>query len=557
MLSWFLHLPVMLGRDEGLDEIENEPLADDLELGAEIPDWTPSSHELQALQQAHDNAGVPFLRRFVRLLKQGGARPEVVRWTSGNFHCPACEQARRPLARTPSSVPGSSRFNGIIGMDTFEMTNAYSQKTEVWLHVLCWGTSYGIAERMSSKEAVETWRAYSTCWRRYFGDADVAVVDLGTEFQSPFSEAIGMGGALLHPVDVESPWLNGRTERRHGELRHQIELMLAEMVPQSDEEWLSMVAAAVMARNSYHNEKGFSPLQRVLGLQPRLSGDLCQEGWPDSIFEGPLQSMRRSADIRHAANRAYLEQQHRDRLLQAMRTRHRMPGVPLVPGMRVWVWRKPARGRQEGWYGPGVILAKTGSGAFVQIKGALWKVSEQQMRPQTEEDKLGWDLVHRFLHHLKHELAQDQPLRRRYIDCTREPVPNENDVPGFPTMPAPEGWSPDQEPEGDLPTGEVRPREEVADEIGEVLEPPRRRIRVDEAQDGSFPFRGTSTALPQRDVQPTSFLQSQVEIAQKGIVKLSALPTDAHRDLFLKGSRLKESRALEDVLEPIYGPKQI
>eukprot|EP00971_Amphidinium_carterae_P037996 747121-Amphidinium_carterae.1 len=189
---------------------------------------------------------------------------------------------------------------------------------------------------------------------------------MGTEFRSPFSEMIGMTGAFLHVIDVESPWLNGRTERSHQELRRQLELMLVEMQPQSDAEWLAMVASATAARNASHNEKGFSPIQRVLGAAPRISGDLCLDGWPDSIYEGPLEAMRRSAQIRHTANRAYLEQQHRSRLRAALRTRHRRSDVPLVPGMRVWIWRKPQRGRLPGWYGPGLILVKTTSGAYVQ-----------------------------------------------------------------------------------------------------------------------------------------------------------------------------------------------
>eukprot|EP00971_Amphidinium_carterae_P139107 2756919-Amphidinium_carterae.3 len=202
--------------------------------------------------------------------------------------------------------------------------------------------------------------------------------------------------------------------------------MLSEMVPNSDEEWLGMVAAASLSRNSAHNSQGFSPMQRVLGVAPRIAGELCTSGFPDAMLEGPLASMRRAAEIRHVASKAYLQQQHRDRLKTAMRTRHRVMPYDITPGMRVWTWRKPIHGRRAGWYGPGVVLAKTSSGAFVQVRGALWKVPEQHMRPQSEEDKLGWDLVNRFLHHLKHELAQDQPLRRRFVDCTRDGPPDDD-----------------------------------------------------------------------------------------------------------------------------------
>eukprot|EP00971_Amphidinium_carterae_P174144 3451668-Amphidinium_carterae.1 len=240
---------------------------------------------------------------------------------------------------------------------------------------------------------------------------------------------VGMTGAFLHVIDVESPWLNGRTERSHQELKNQIDLMLMEVIPQSEEEWLAVVASATAARNASRNEKGFSPIQRVLGTAPRVAGELCMDGWPDSIYEGPLQAMRRSADIRHVANRAYLEQQHRARLRTALRIRHRRMVTPLTPGMRVWIWRKPQRGRLPGWYGPGP-----------PVSGALWKVTEQNMRPQSEDDKLGWEMVKRFLHHLKNDMAQEKPLKKRYVDCTREPAPQEEDTPAYPMEARPEGF---------------------------------------------------------------------------------------------------------------------
>eukprot|EP00971_Amphidinium_carterae_P291425 5785768-Amphidinium_carterae.2 len=568
--------PVLLQPDEELAQLEaGEAEGEDLpEEETEEADWAPSEQERNAIKHAHDNAG--------------GARAEVVQWVSHHFTCEQCLASKRPLARLPSSVPGSSRFNAILGLDTFQLTNPQTKEQEWWLECICWGTSYSIVERVSSKAAISVWKAYSTAWRRYFSDPDVMVVDMGTEFRSPFAEMVGMTGTFLHVIDVESPWLNGRTERAHSELRHQIELMLMEVVPQNDEEWLSVVASARAARNASHNEKGFSPIQRVIGSTPRLAGELCVDGWPDAIYEGPLQAMRRSSDIRHAANRAYLKQQHRSRLRVAMRTRHRKPDVPLTPGMRVWVWRKPQRGRLPGWYGPGLILCKTTSGAYVQVSGALWKVTEQNMRPQSADDQLGWEMVKRFLNHLKHETAQERPLRKRYLDCTREPAPREVDAPTYPEEERPPDFNQEEleaeqaeqdaarqeelpvveNGENEIPVaealdeemlrGDIRPRPEE-DQEGE--EPPQRRARVEE-----FPYRGTTTPLPTRMTRPSSSWtghcvgNGQQEVmdimyqVEKGIVQVHQLPENL-RPLFLQGSRLKESKAVMNTLVPMSGPE--
>eukprot|EP00971_Amphidinium_carterae_P335285 6471060-Amphidinium_carterae.1 len=209
------------------------------------------------------------------------------------------------------------------------------------------------------------------------------------------------------------------------------------------------------------------------------------------------------------------------------------------------------------------------------------------MRPQTEEDKLGWDLVNRFLHHLKHELAQDQPLRRRFVDCTREGPPEDDhlipedlnvrdeepiveeelaealpDSSQQPQLAEEIIADPVSESPGTLPDVEDTPameqRGEVrAAEVDEHIERPRQRarIQVDEGSGGSFPFRGTSTAMGSRDPTPQHQWLNSADIlfeeAKKGTVIVEDLPTQQHKDLFLKGSRLKESKAVEHVLDPL------
>eukprot|EP00971_Amphidinium_carterae_P335234 6470955-Amphidinium_carterae.1 len=130
--------------------------------------------------------------------------------------------------------------------------------------------------------------------------------------------------------------------------------MRAEHAPSSDAEWVAMVATAVSVRNSAPGAKGFSPIQRVLGRQPRIAGSLTSDSWVDSVYEGPMTSIQKSADLRYIAQKAYAEQQHRDRLLLAVRGRHRLAPTQVTAGQRVWVWRRPLRGRASGWYGPGL-----------------------------------------------------------------------------------------------------------------------------------------------------------------------------------------------------------
>eukprot|EP00971_Amphidinium_carterae_P197091 3911846-Amphidinium_carterae.1 len=168
-----------------------------------------------------------------------------------------------------------------------------------------------------------------------------------------------------------------------------------------------------------------------LTRQPRIAGSLTSDSWVDSVYEGPMTSIRKSADLRYIAQKAYAEQQHRDRLLLAVRGRHRLAPTQVTAGQRVWVWRRPLRGCASGWYGPGLVIATEGhNNAYVHIRGSLWRVTPRvptvHLRHQSHEDRIGWDMVQRFLSDdsdLRHGQAAEQPLRRKYVDCTREPPP--------------------------------------------------------------------------------------------------------------------------------------
>eukprot|EP00971_Amphidinium_carterae_P323139 6422012-Amphidinium_carterae.1 len=170
-----------------LDDNEQEDAAEELE-DSDIEDgetetlWQSTGAERQAIHQAHDNSGHPQLRRFLRMLRQGGVRKEVLQWVSKSFSCEQCLRAGRLAALTPVHIPGTHRFNCVIAADTCDLKNEFHDGTEHWLHILCHGTGYQIVERLKSMEK-------------------------------------------------ESPWQNGACERSHQEIRKQLEIMRAEHAP--------------------------------------------------------------------------------------------------------------------------------------------------------------------------------------------------------------------------------------------------------------------------------------------------------------------------------------
>ena len=173
---------------------------------------------------------------------------------------------------------------------------------------------------------------------------------------------------------------------------------------------------------------------------------------PGMIIEGPLDAVRRSEHLRGVAREAWAKLQSRERLLRSLRARNRGQGYIFRVGQQVWVHRKPLSGRAAAWYGPGTIASLTPTGAFVMMRGSLWKCNSASLKPQTSEDALADEMVRRYLAALRTDMSREGlRTQRRYVDCSREPPP------------APEREGPPEEEEVRQAAGQVHevPQEPV------------------------------------------------------------------------------------------------
>eukprot|EP00971_Amphidinium_carterae_P286187 5682512-Amphidinium_carterae.3 len=73
-----------------------------------------------------------------------------------------------------------------------------------------------------------------------------------------FSLACGHYGTLVHVIDTNSPWINGRIERSHAELRKQVAVALDMFTPVDDDEYLAIVYHSVTMVNQHANRSGYS-----------------------------------------------------------------------------------------------------------------------------------------------------------------------------------------------------------------------------------------------------------------------------------------------------------
>ena len=100
-----------------------------------------------------------------------------------------------------------------------------------------------------------------------------------------------------------------------------------------------------------------------------------------------------------------------------------------MEGQLVYVWRQPKVGDGR-WTGPGIVVLDTAGGAWINMRGSLWRVSHEQMRGATQEESLGAELVNRYLSSLKMDLQKTRGARR-YVDVSAEGPPR---FPGDPVI---------------------------------------------------------------------------------------------------------------------------
>ena len=128
------------------------------------------------------------------------------------------------------------------------------------------------------------------------------------------------------------------------------------------------------------------------------------------LSENPNIDFQRAEEMRRAATRAWASADSRERLQKAMRARHRPP-VTFHEGQLVFVWRQPKVGPGR-WHGPGIIVIPTAGGAWINMRGSLWRVANEQMRSATHEESMGAEMVNRYLKNLSQNLQNPADPRQ-------------------------------------------------------------------------------------------------------------------------------------------------
>lgn len=352
----------------------------------------------------HKNLGHPSMDSFVRFLRAGRVREEVIRWTIKEFKCAACQAHTVPKAPRPAVVPKCYRPGVAIGIDLFYIPDHENHRSVPVLNVVDLGTNYQVAEMVANKEPATIWRAFWSVWCRVFGVPQYISIDEGREFRGDFAQWCAQYGTMVFRAAARAPWQQGKVERHGGLLKEMIEKARDTANPETLEELRLLVQECECAKNRFSNRSGYSPVQRQIGQWPRVPGSLMSDEALDPALQ--VQNMTDEHDklleFRRLAQEAFVKLSSKEAAARSLKARSRLQRVfkagDVVYVYRVLRRRKTVRGHEAGaargygvgqrpsWVGPGHVLAMEGSVVWVNMFGELWRASVEQTRDATTEE---------------------------------------------------------------------------------------------------------------------------------------------------------------------------
>ena len=179
-----------------------------------------------------------------------------------------------------------------------------------------------------------------------------------------------------------SPWQNGLCEKNH----HLIDMMIEKMMHGDSTLTLERaLAAALYAKKSMINVNGYSPLQLMMGKQPRLPGPAQDNGLAaNKEFSTHKLTHERISDIFNARS-AFTACENSNRLKEAL-SRNVPKFERFEPGERCFY----KFGRDPHYHGPGKVVAQDNKIVFIRHGSSVIStgVSWVQKIVQPEEEEI-------------------------------------------------------------------------------------------------------------------------------------------------------------------------
>ena len=427
--------------EEAVAVIEDEEDAV-VEQARQIPERAVTAEDKVKLKRMHNNLGHPDKVSFVRMLKAGRVREEIIQWVAKEFTCPTCESNRLPKAPRTAVVPRCYAPGLALGIDVFYIPDETNRSTIPVLNVLDLGTNYQMVEVLDSKEPLHIWQKFWSTWARTFGLPQFISVDEGREFRGGLARLCADAGIVMFRAAARAPWQQGKVERHGGLMKTMVSKARDEMPLSSRSELQQLLQECEAAKNRFSNRSGFSPTQRQIGQWPRMPSSLLSDEAVDPALQaqgGQMDEFERSMEMRRLAQDAFMKLSSQEAAARAAKARPRIAQT-YQSGDLVYVFRvlRKAKGLKHGdgarptrqrarWIGPGKVLAVEGSVIWVNMLGELWRVAVEQVRLATSEEKIGVEIVAEECEEMMERLKRSS-RRAGYRNIADQAWPKDEDV---------------------------------------------------------------------------------------------------------------------------------
>ena len=417
--------------DDEEEEIPYPTAAEDLPLegGKDLP--LHDRFTIQKLvQRAHEGLGHPHRERFLRILRYAKAKPEVIE-EAKKLQCSVCARHQEMKPARRAAPPRELGVNEIVGVDVIYLPTGDPHRSRPALNIIDWGTKFQMVIPLpgQSKKSEDTREAYRH-WLRFFGPPKTLAVDLGREFKGAFLQRAATDGSCVDPAAVEAPYQRAITERHGKTIKYMLMRAMDQYGCDSDEDWEELVDAVCMMKNRLMFKNGYSPIQRVLGYNPRLPGGILTGDADNEVRRVECQlgdkGVERSMQIRKAAAFAFMEADCSETLRRAITSGPRVL-QDFDIGEIVYFYRmgadKALRYNPTYWQGPGRVVMVDGPGTvWIAYNGKLVKATPERVRRASMEENLsltGW------IDEITDARRQLDLVPKDIIDLTKEPLPDD------------------------------------------------------------------------------------------------------------------------------------
>ena len=328
----------------------------------------------------HRQFAHPSKEKLIKLIREAGIShselEEEIRKLEGN--CETCLKFKRAPSRPIVSMPMARNFNDIVSMDLKIWGDKY------FLVMVDLATRYCNACVIKSKSANIIIDGVMRYWIALFGSPKKILTDNGGEFNNnefrSMAENFNMG---VMCTAAESPWSNGVCERLNAVLKDNVLKILEENKCSIE----TALAWAVSARNTLHNNNGFSPNQLVFSFNPSLP-NIADDKIPalenvtsSQVVANNILALRRSKE-------EFIKSDANERIRRALSRNVSNTNEKNVE-IGNYVYYK--RDSEDKWRGPARIIGKDGKVNILRhggqiVRAHICRIQDVRGIPVTEED---------------------------------------------------------------------------------------------------------------------------------------------------------------------------